>query len=145
MEPETFGRWWQAISSADLTSIALGMADLLCRRALEQAESRVQFPGLFWDEDARDAIGKFGAIKKMLADMAARRYLIETFVESGADPLAKAVAAEALGSLPGSITATATKSCTTAWASAAAMCAFRRVIRGSTSTTTLLPVRYTAG
>src|SRR5262249_8437263 len=70
--------------------------------------SRVQFPGLFWDEEARDTIGKFGAIKSMLANVAARRYLIESFVEESPSEnqtlLAKAVSAEALGSMPGSIT-----------------------------------------
>ncbi len=65
-------------ASADLTSIAAGMADQLCRRAVAHATSRVQFPGLFHDEEARDAIGKFGAVKKMIAEMGARRYLIET-------------------------------------------------------------------
>jgi alkylation response protein AidB-like acyl-CoA dehydrogenase/flavin-dependent dehydrogenase/ferredoxin-like protein FixX len=104
VEADAFQRHWHAISSADLTAIALGMADLLCRRATEHATSRVQFPGLFWDEEARDTIGKFGAIKKMLSDIAARRYVIATLGEVAGDPLAKAVVAEVLGSQPGSIT-----------------------------------------
>ncbi len=107
-------RLWSVVSSADLISIASGMADVLCRRAIEHATTRVQFPGLFHDEEARDAIGKFGAIKKMVADMAARRYLIETldYVLSPRDlsdasarqaALVKALAAEALGTAPGSV------------------------------------------
>ncbi|MCC6418764.1 MAG: acyl-CoA dehydrogenase family protein [Gemmataceae bacterium] len=105
---------WNALSSADLVSIASGMADLLCRRAIEHATTRVQFPGLFQDEEARDAIGKFGAVKKMIADMGARRYLIETLdhdlapadlseVSVTRAALVKALAAEALGTAPGSI------------------------------------------
>ena len=113
-DPDRIQRVWQVLSAADLTSIAFGMADQLCRRAIAHATSRVQFPGLFHDEEARDAIGKFGAIKKMVAEMAARRYLIETLdhllsptdfsarsVERAG--LIKALAAEALGSAPGSL------------------------------------------
>src|SRR5439155_10425960 len=40
-------RVWWVLSAADLTSIAFGMADLLCERAVAHASSRVQFPGLF--------------------------------------------------------------------------------------------------
>jgi electron transfer flavoprotein-quinone oxidoreductase len=107
-------RVWRVLSAADLTSIAYGMADQLCRRAIAHAGSRVQFPGLFHDEQSRDAIGKFGAVKKMLADMAARRYLLETldhdlsptdFSASSVERagLIKALAAEALGTSPGSL------------------------------------------
>ncbi len=114
VDRERLLRAWTVLSAADLTSIAFGMADLLCRRAVEQATSRVQFPGLFHDEEARDAIGKFGAVKKMVADLAARRYLIETldhdlspadFSEAAAERagLVKALVAEALGSAPGSV------------------------------------------
>ena len=74
----------------------------------------MQFPGLFHDEGARDSIGKFGAVKKMVADIAARRYLIETLdynlspmdwdAESAQRAaLVKAVVAEALGTAPGSV------------------------------------------
>jgi alkylation response protein AidB-like acyl-CoA dehydrogenase len=90
------------------------MADQLCQRALAHATGRVQFPGLFHDEEARDTIGKFGAVKKMVAEMAAQRYLIETLdhmlsptdfsspsVERAG--LVKALAAEALGTAPGSL------------------------------------------
>ncbi len=107
-------RAWKVLSAADLTSIAGGMADILTERAISHATSRVQFPGLFHDEQARDAIGKFGAVKKMVAEMAARRFLIETFdhtlsptdfsspsaVTAG---LVKMVVAEALGTQPGSL------------------------------------------
>jgi alkylation response protein AidB-like acyl-CoA dehydrogenase/flavin-dependent dehydrogenase/ferredoxin-like protein FixX len=107
-------RVWHALSAADLTSIAVGIADELCRRAIGHATSRVQFPGLFHDEDARDTIGKFGAVKNMVAAMAARRYLIETldhtlsptdFSSASVERagLVKAVVAEALGTAPGSL------------------------------------------
>jgi electron transfer flavoprotein-quinone oxidoreductase len=113
-DAERVWRVWQVLSSADLTSIAFGMADQLCRRAIAHATSRVQFPGLFHDEQARDPIGKFGAVKKMIAEMAARRYLIETLDQalSPADfsspsteraQLVKALVAEALGTAPGSL------------------------------------------
>jgi alkylation response protein AidB-like acyl-CoA dehydrogenase/flavin-dependent dehydrogenase/ferredoxin-like protein FixX len=107
-------RAWRVLSSADLTSIAHGMADILCERAIAHATSRVQFPGLFHDEDARDPIGKFGAVKKMIAEMGARRYVIET-LDHTLSPLdfsspsvlhaglAKIVVAEALGTAPGSL------------------------------------------
>jgi electron transfer flavoprotein-quinone oxidoreductase len=102
------------LSAADLTSIACGMAAKLCARSVAHATSRVQFPGLFHDEEARDTIGKFGIVKKMIADMEAQRCLIETFdhtlsptdlspasVERAV--LIKAAAAEALGTSPGSL------------------------------------------
>jgi alkylation response protein AidB-like acyl-CoA dehydrogenase/flavin-dependent dehydrogenase/electron transfer flavoprotein alpha subunit/ferredoxin-like protein FixX len=114
VDPDRIQRVWQVLSAADLTSIAFGMADLLCRRAVAHATSRVQFPGLFHDEEARDTIGKFGAVKKMAAEMAARRYLIETldltlspsdFSSASVERagLVKALAAEALGTAPGSL------------------------------------------
>jgi alkylation response protein AidB-like acyl-CoA dehydrogenase/ferredoxin-like protein FixX len=106
---------WAILSSADLTSIAFGMADQLCRRAIGHATSRVQFPGLFYDQESRDTIGKFGAVKKMIAEMAARRYVIETLdrhlgprglatTDLRQAALVKAVVAELLGTSPGSIT-----------------------------------------
>jgi alkylation response protein AidB-like acyl-CoA dehydrogenase/flavin-dependent dehydrogenase/electron transfer flavoprotein alpha/beta subunit/ferredoxin-like protein FixX len=107
-------RVWQTLSAADLTSIANGMAGLLTQRAVAHATSRVQFPGLFHDDAARDAIGKFGAVKKMIAEMGARRYLIETldhtlsptdFSSASVSKagLIKALVAEALGTAPGSL------------------------------------------
>jgi len=107
-------RAWAILASADLTAIASGMADVLCERAIAHAAGRVQFPGLFQDEDARDAIAKFGAVKKMLAEMAARRWLLETldhvlspvdFSAPSAEQagLVKAITAAALGCAPGSL------------------------------------------
>jgi alkylation response protein AidB-like acyl-CoA dehydrogenase/flavin-dependent dehydrogenase/ferredoxin-like protein FixX len=114
VDPDRIQRVWQVLSSADLTSIAFGMADQLCRRAIVHATSRVQFPGLFHDEEARDVVGKFGAVKKMVAQMAARRYLIETLDHTLSPSdfsspsvertgLVKALAAEALGTAAGSL------------------------------------------
>jgi electron transfer flavoprotein-quinone oxidoreductase len=114
VDRERILRLWSVLSAADLTSIASGMAEQLCLRAIDHATGRVQFPGLFHDEEARDTIGKFGAIKKMIAEMGARRYLIETLdhcltpVDFSASSmeragLVKAVVAEALGTTPGSL------------------------------------------
>src|SRR5262249_37305138 len=114
VDPDRIRRIWSVLSAADLTSIAYGMADQLCRRAIAHATSRVQFPGLFHDQQSRDAIGKFGAVKKMVAEMAAARYVIQTldqalppvdFSSSSVDRagLIKAVVAEALGTAPGSL------------------------------------------
>jgi electron transfer flavoprotein-quinone oxidoreductase len=66
VDVQAFERHWRFVSSADLTAAALGMADLLCRRAADHATSRVQFPGLFWDEEARDTIGSSGSSRKCL-------------------------------------------------------------------------------
>lgn len=107
-------RVWSILSAADLTSIAAGMAAHMCMRAIGHATGRVQFPGLFHDEEARDAIGKFGAVKKMVAEIGARRYLIETLDHNlsptdfssaalATSGLVKALVAEALGSAPGSV------------------------------------------
>ncbi len=114
VDPDRIRRVWATLSAADLTSIAFGMADQLCRRSVAHATSRVQFPGLFHDEEARDPIGKFGAVKKMIAEMGTRRYLIETLDHtlSPADfsspsveraLLIKALVAELLGTAPGSL------------------------------------------
>jgi electron transfer flavoprotein-quinone oxidoreductase len=114
VDPDRIYRVWAILSSADLISMASGMADLLCQRAVAHARGRVQFPGLFHDEESRDTIGKFGAVKKMIAEMAAGRYLIETLDHcltpgdfSSASwqraELLKALVAELLGTAPGSI------------------------------------------
>jgi electron transfer flavoprotein-quinone oxidoreductase len=107
-------RIYRILASADMISIASGMADQLFRRAIAHAAGRVQFPGLFHDEESRDTIGKFGAIKKMLAEMGARRFVIETMdhVLSPIDisaatenrvSLLKALVVECLGTRPGSL------------------------------------------
>jgi alkylation response protein AidB-like acyl-CoA dehydrogenase/flavin-dependent dehydrogenase/electron transfer flavoprotein alpha/beta subunit/ferredoxin-like protein FixX len=107
-------RVWNILSGADLTSIGFGMADELCRRTIAHAISRVQFPGLFHDEEARDTIGKFGAVKQMVAAMGAGRYVIETLDQTLSPTdfssstwersgLIKALVAEILGTAPGSL------------------------------------------
>ncbi len=105
--------WWKVLTSADLTAIAHGMADTLLERAAEHAATRVQFPGLYSDDEARDTIAKFGAVKKLLAQMACRQRLLALFDEifpqqldsSGVRQavLLKALAAELLGTAPGSV------------------------------------------
>jgi hypothetical protein len=105
---------WGVLSSADLTSIAAGLADELCRRAVAQATTSVQFPGLFHDEEGRDAIGKFGAVKRRVGEVAAHRYVLETIdhtltptgfeeealVRAG---LMRVLTAEVLGAGPGGV------------------------------------------
>ena len=48
---------------------------------------------MFQDEDGRDAIGKFGAVKRLVATVAARRYLIETMAATPHETHAGFVAA----------------------------------------------------
>jgi electron transfer flavoprotein-quinone oxidoreductase len=114
VDREAVLRVWRILSAQDLCAIAYGMSDLLCRRAVEHATSRVQFPGLFHDEEARDTIGKFGAVKKMVAEIGVRRCLIETLQNNLAPTdfspaaqercgLVKAIGAELLGTAPGSV------------------------------------------
>ncbi|MCS6976806.1 MAG: acyl-CoA dehydrogenase family protein [Gemmatales bacterium] len=105
---------WQLLASADLIAMAHGMADTLVRRATEHASTRVQFPGLYSDDEARDTIAKFGAVKKLLAQMACRRQLLDLFdglsPENSSDGspesrlmLLKALSADLLGTAPGSL------------------------------------------
>src|SRR5262249_53416411 len=61
-----------------LAAIALRAAEILLERASEYAGTRVQFPGLFPDEQGRDTLLKFGAIKQMLSEMEARRLLLDS-------------------------------------------------------------------
>lgn len=104
----------RTLQSADLVALAEGMAELWTERCVAHAANRVQFPGLFHDERSRDAIGKFGAVKKMLAEMGAARLMIETlshvlspedFSSASAERagLVKAVVGELLGTAPGSL------------------------------------------
>lgn len=104
----------RVLESADLIALALGMGQLWTERCVAHAASRVQFPGLFHDERSRDTIGKFGAVKKMLAEMAAATQVIETLAQvhspRDASPatacrlgLLKGVVAELLGTAPGSL------------------------------------------
>jgi len=80
IDKDQLDRFWAVQSAVDLAAIGCGMAERLAERALEHATSRVQFPGLFLDDEFRESIGKFGAVKKMLAQIGARRYLLETLV-----------------------------------------------------------------
>ena len=79
-------------------AIALGAGEMLLERCKAHASSRVQFPGLFKDEDGRDGIAKFGAVKAFLGEMEAQRYLLEAlegFDEPDAGKV-KTLASEAL-------------------------------------------------
>ncbi len=61
-----------------LAATVRGAGDYLLDRARDHASGRVQFPGSFEDEGGRDTIAKFGAVKHMLAEMEAHRYVLET-------------------------------------------------------------------
>jgi electron transfer flavoprotein-quinone oxidoreductase len=110
-----FDRLWAVVSAADLAAIAAGMAERLEQRAIQHATSRVQFPGLFLDDESRESLGKFGAVKKMLAQIGARRYMIETLLHQIVPATLtddvyrralelKLVVGESFGGHPGSIT-----------------------------------------
>ncbi len=58
--------------TADCRAIVRGAGEMLLERCRQHARSRVQFPGLFQDEDAHDGIAKFGAVKQMLSEMEAQ-------------------------------------------------------------------------
>ncbi len=55
-------------------ALALGSARLLRERARDYANTRVQFRGELKDADGRETVGKFGAVKNMLAGI--ERYLV---------------------------------------------------------------------
>ncbi len=86
----------------DLLALVRGAGDYLLRRCRDHASGRVQFPGAFEDEAGRETIGKFGAVKQMLAEMEAQRYLLEaiSLVSPGSDgdPWTGAAAAKVLAS-----------------------------------------------
>jgi len=92
------------IGVPDHLAIVRGAAAYLTMRGRENASARVQFPGAFQDEDGRDTIGKFGAVKQMLGQMEAQRILVESLsvIDPADDPwigaaVRKILAAEAFG------------------------------------------------
>jgi electron transfer flavoprotein-quinone oxidoreductase len=91
--------------AADICAIVLGAGEMLLERCHQHATSRVQFPGLFKDEDGRDGIAKFGSVKKLLSEMEAQVYLLETLLPyADKEPaLVKILAATAFGPDPGSL------------------------------------------
>jgi electron transfer flavoprotein-quinone oxidoreductase len=93
-------------TAVDLCAIALGAGEMLLERCRQHSTSRVQFPGLFKDEDGHDGIIKFGSVKKLLSEMEAQVYLLEALLpHAGKEPaLVKLLASEALGPDPGSLT-----------------------------------------
>jgi electron transfer flavoprotein-quinone oxidoreductase len=115
VDKDQLERLWAVQSSVDLAAIACGMAERLEARAIEHATARVQFPGLFLDDQFRESIGKFGAVKKLLAQIGSRRYLLDTLVHQfAAGDLSdeacrhalelKIVAGDAMNGHPGSVT-----------------------------------------
>jgi alkylation response protein AidB-like acyl-CoA dehydrogenase/flavin-dependent dehydrogenase/electron transfer flavoprotein alpha subunit/electron transfer flavoprotein alpha/beta subunit/ferredoxin-like protein FixX len=91
--------------AADVCAIALGAGEMLLERCHQHATSRVQFPGLFKDEDGRDGIAKFGSVKKLLSEMEAQVYLLEALLPyADKEPaLVKILAATAFGPDHGSL------------------------------------------
>ncbi len=81
IESPAAGEPWAALlgpSSNFLAALVRGAGNYLLDRARDHASGRVQFPGSFEDEAGRDTIAKFGAVKQMLAEMEAHRYVLET-------------------------------------------------------------------
>ena len=100
MQPATLPRVAEAVRA-----IALGAGEVLLERCQAHATSRVQFPGLFKDEDGRDGIAKFGSVKAFLGRMEAQVYLLgalENFAETDA-ALVKILAGRAFGPGPDSL------------------------------------------
>ncbi len=91
--------------AADVCAIALGAGEMLLERCHQHATSRVQFPGLFKDEDGRDGIAKFGSVKKLLSEMEVQVYLLEALLPyAEKEPaLVKILAATAFGPDSGSL------------------------------------------
>jgi electron transfer flavoprotein-quinone oxidoreductase len=91
--------------AADVCAIALGAGEMLLERCHQHATSRVQFPGLFKDEDGRDGIAKFGSVKNLLSEMEAQVYLLEALLpHADKEPaLVKILAAAAFGPDSGSL------------------------------------------
>jgi len=81
-------------------AVALGAGDYLARRAVEQAQGRIQFPGQMRDAAGRDGIAKFGAVKALVARTLAWRDLLERLVGvPGQGTLCAAVAAMAFSAI----------------------------------------------
>jgi electron transfer flavoprotein-quinone oxidoreductase len=93
-------------TAADLCAIALGAGEMLLERCHQHSTSRVQFPGLFKDEDGHDGIIKFGSVKKLLSEMEAQLHLLKALLpQADKEPaLVKLLVSEALGPDPGSLT-----------------------------------------
>ncbi len=93
-------------TDAELCAIALGAGEMLLERCHQHSTSRVQFPGLFKDEDGHDGIIKFGSVKKLLSEMEAQVHLLKVLpAHADKEPaLVKLLASEALGPDPGSLT-----------------------------------------
>ncbi len=93
-------------TAADICAIALGAGEMLLERCHQHSTSRVQFPGLFKDEDGHDGIVKFGSVKKLLSEMEAQVHLLKALLPlADKEPaLVKLLASEALGPDPGSLT-----------------------------------------
>jgi len=68
-------------------AVALGTADYLSRRAVEQAESRVQFSHQMRDTQGRDGIAKLGAVKAMIARIEAWHLLLSTLLKDELKPV----------------------------------------------------------
>ena len=98
-------------TARDFAALTLGFIERMEARALEQVESRVQFPGLFQDEAGRDSIAKFGAMKQLVGEIATHREAVATLLfepeglATAPDPAAalKCLASHAVGTDMGTV------------------------------------------
>ena len=96
--------WLRLRGPWDLVAVARGMAKEMEERALDHAGSRVQFPGLFKDARGRDGLAKFGAIQKMLSEIAQATAILDALRgRVGSGRLAGALALDLLGPSPRSV------------------------------------------
>lgn len=101
---EAGGNWLRLRASWDLVAVARGMIGYLAERALDHADSRVQFPGLFQGFRGRDAIAKFGAVQEMIAGIIEAREVVEGLRgRKGSGRFAAALAVDLLGPSPRSV------------------------------------------
>ncbi len=102
-------RWlWLETGVPLLAAICRGACRMLLERAREHALGRVQFGSSFQDESGNSGVAKFGAVKRMIAEMALNGYLMDTLRESGDYPerlqliLQKLIATQSFGPHEGS-------------------------------------------
>lgn len=81
-----FARMADALRERLIVQVALGIAEVLERRALDHASSRVQFPGLFRDLRGRDGVAKFGAVRELLGGIAVATTTLRALATANVDP-----------------------------------------------------------
>lgn len=74
--------WYPAFLAHGYATMALGASDYLARRSVEQAVSRIQFPGQMQDTAGRDGVAKFGAVKALVARILSWRALLTQLTDN---------------------------------------------------------------